>query len=451
MDNSTIEEEDTPFSNNDIRSMFQQIMTSVTDLRDRIEAIESIEESKSNTPPADKPVESTTTPQVDESFFGKSLFMAGTAASRIPQRTQAAAAQPRMSLLDRNVENTANSAVKLSMQATQPSFNKVKLTDADSVLQVLTFIDEAVQYQTQYGLRLQLPSLISAPARRRLMAGSQLTPQKFFALDDPELFQLLEKQIRPQTQLTFAELLQKNVDFVIPKGYRPTPSDYKPFHASLLTYRHEFLRLFEILSKDNDENIPEIKNKEYGLLKVFIDKVPFEYGKRLFQCMRDKRFLDFYDFLKKWDAIVNEHEKFHRGALRLKECFGGTEWFARNQAAKINMIESSPMMVESGAKDGDLNADDDGYDSGNEVDQLIAALSVPTNSSTPKLVCLAKLLYGECKKSDCRYDHNALRLNEQRKRHSDLCLEQLKQSSSNKSSISVLQHPAEEAAEEESA
>lgn len=65
------------------------------------------------------------------------------------------------------------------------------------------------------------------------------------------------------------------------------------YHA-LLAFRTDFISIYELLAEDNDRNIPVCKNKEGGLLKIFLDKIPFEYGKRTFQSLATYKFKDRY-------------------------------------------------------------------------------------------------------------------------------------------------------------
>lgn len=455
----------------DVAASLSQITNALGAIRDDIAGLTSrVSAMEVHGSPGPAGINSLRTPArdgVDESFFANQIFLGATAdnAPNNQRRTQLPTQAGRRSLLERNVRNTANSSITLTMQAKQPAYDHIKLSSANSVTQVFTFIDEAIKYQTQYGIKLPLPSLVEEVPRDHLIAsegGMNLT--QFYELEDEALFKMLTKQIRPKTPLAFYDKLVKHIDFVIPKSYKPTPSDFKLFLGALRTYRHKFLKLFEVLAADNDANIPEVKNKDGGLLKAFLDKIPFEYGKRVYQTLKVTKFTEFHDFLKLWDAAIKKHETFHEGAVQLKECFGGSDWFARNQGGKINAIAlendsgseahttaTAGAPVADGAHTATDLADDDDDDDAAFVDHWISVLSDSSTKPKEPFVCLSKMVNGECKKPNCPYDHNEARLNEQRKRHVELCLEQLKKSSGRKSSVSVLQHTSKEAEGDDSA
>jgi hypothetical protein len=401
---------------------------------------------------------------VEESFYRDPLFL-GTTVDRQtadPRRTQSAA---RQSILERNIQNSEDSAIQLQMQARQPPYDHIKLTSVHSLAQVIKFIDEAEKYQTQHRIKLPLPSLVSDTARDDIMTEDhKLTIAKFYNLSDLELFDLLQKKVKPGSPLEFSRKLDSHVDFVISKGYKPTPSDFKFFLQALRTYRQKFRKLFELLAKDNGENVPEMKNKDEGVIKIFLKKIPFEYGNRVWQTMRTPRCATLYEFLKKWDEVVNLHEEQHKGAVQLKQHFGGSDWFARNQGDKINAVaeESFPGDTRSGdppaaqkeadSVDAAFPAPSDGEDiDGHDVDHWISVLSGTQPKPKEPYVCLSKLINGECKKPNCSYDHNEARLNEQRRRHVELCNEQLRKSTNKKPSVSLLQRPANEEPDDDSA
>ena len=64
--------------------------------------------------------------------------------------------------------------------------------------------------------------------------------------------------------------------FNIFKDYRPTLTNFKPLYIILLVYKQNFQRLYDFLADGIDllEFIPRADNKEGGLIKIFIDKIP---------------------------------------------------------------------------------------------------------------------------------------------------------------------------------
>mmetsp|Transcript_20768 Transcript_20768/g.34771 ORF Transcript_20768/g.34771 Transcript_20768/m.34771 type:complete len:317 (+) Transcript_20768:94-1044(+) len=221
---------------------------------------------------------------VEESFYRDPLFLGATVDRQTvnPMRIRTAG---RQSILERNIQHSEDAAVQLHMQARQPAYDHIKL----SLAQVIKFVDEAEKYQTQHKVKLPLPSLITDTARDDIIPGAGgLTIKKFYELGDVELFKLLQEKIRPNSRLDFSTKLDGHVDFYLLKGYKPTPSDFKVFLQALRTYRQRFRKLYELLAQENESNIPPIKNKDDGVIKIFLRKIPF--GKpwehpNVLQCM----------------------------------------------------------------------------------------------------------------------------------------------------------------------
>mmetsp|Transcript_20767 Transcript_20767/g.34765 ORF Transcript_20767/g.34765 Transcript_20767/m.34765 type:complete len:488 (+) Transcript_20767:94-1557(+) len=401
---------------------------------------------------------------VEESFYRDPLFLGATVDRQTvnPMRIRTAG---RQSILERNIQHSEDAAVQLHMQARQPAYDHIKLSNVHSLAQVIKFVDEAEKYQTQHKVKLPLPSLITDTARDDIIPGAGgLTIKKFYELGDVELFKLLQEKIRPNSRLDFSTKLDGHVDFYLLKGYKPTPSDFKVFLQALRTYRQRFRKLYELLAQENESNIPPIKNKDDGVIKIFLRKIPFEYGNRVWQTMGTPQCSTVYDFFEKWDAVVNEHEQLHKGALKLKQHFGGSDWFARNQGDKINNIMGETFAEDFYGENSDVvDRDADSADAassalsageridGHDIDHWISVLSGAQPKPKETYVCLSKLINGECKKTGCTYDHNESRLNEQRRRHIELCGEQLKKSAERKSSVSLLQRSAEDEPKDESA
>jgi hypothetical protein len=210
--------------------------------------------------------------------------------------------------------------------------------------------------------------------------------------------------------------------------------DFKPMYQSLLLYRKDFSTMLDFLSENNERNIPKCTNKEGGLIKNFLSKIPFHYGDNIWNSFSNQRYNNMDEFLKPFYKEVNYHNRA----------------YIKNKAHSYAMIsdpneKSKLAQEETGIKPlvkpyHKLNAIDNDSDSSEiessvlpsrkneytppefsdsdplglipeklpqdqtdfEFLQLIQPLS---NKSEPK-ACYKELLYNDCKESNCKYSHD---------------------------------------------
>ena len=234
----------------------------------------------------------------------------------------------RQSILANRTRQASDLGVIPAKYAIQPEFKHIKLSRL-RIKEVFEFTNQVIEYQTAHRTHLPVPTLIDAKVRRHLIASNKsayISERQFYELNMEELFTRIRKEISPSSKLDFVTLLQANVSFQLPDRYKPTPTHFNPMYHALLAFRTDFISIYELLAEDNDLNIPDCKNKEGGLLKIFLDKIPFEYGKRTFQSLATDKFEDLYKFLTAFYKQVQSDEDFARNARQLNQKFGGTEW-----------------------------------------------------------------------------------------------------------------------------
>lgn len=350
---------------------------------------------------------------------------------------------------ERNAQIAKDNTVELSMQMAVPSLDHIWLKSR-GVSAIVSWIESCKDYYETNRINFVTPSRVSKEMRELIMAIPPIitNTRTFYNLSDDDLFDRVRSLIRPKTTNDFIEKMRRNVDFSISAHYKPTPSDFGMFLSSLLVYRRNFHQLYDTLAANNAANIPECRNKEGFLLKVFIEKIPYEYGERTFLLLKKNTFDNIHSFFQAWDKAVAKHKLQYEAAVELRQCLGGTAYFAKSGGAKVNNI--SDPQISSLYHSDDLAFDfiSHEYDSGDEIDQQIANIrassSVPvsqtnlpadelarphqlvlaersshdssnpdlsavqqsTSPSSDPMVCLSKTLNGECKKPDCKYSHN---------------------------------------------
>jgi hypothetical protein len=107
--------------------------------------------------------------------------------------------------------------------------------------------------------------------------------------------------------LEFQQYLRKYTYFNLPYGYVPNSNDFRIFYDALQLYRNTFLRVYEIMVRDNEYNIPECNNEEGGIVRIFTEKIPFNYGKNVIYSFSKKKFDNIYEFLKNFYKVVEAH------------------------------------------------------------------------------------------------------------------------------------------------
>jgi hypothetical protein len=253
--------------------------------------------------------------------------------SETSQRSQApmSNARSRPSILDRLADTSDNSSKMVTVMQTQPSFNHIRL-EKMTYKSLLHFVENVIQYHCAHDIRLPVPTLVSTPIRNFLLAKNpDLNPKRFYQLSTKELFNLVQTELRPESSLEFGQALSQNVDFELPFHYVPSATNFNTFYGALLIYKNSFTTLFELMAHANEDNIPSCDMKEGGLVRIFIDKIPFEYGSRVMKTIKRSSFEDFRSFLTVFYAEVRKHSSESRQARGITQHFGGTAYTAARQ------------------------------------------------------------------------------------------------------------------------
>jgi hypothetical protein len=188
--------------------------------------------------------------------------------------------------------------------------------------------------------------------------------------------------------------------------------------------------------------IPRCDNKEGGLVKAFVSKIPFEYGTRILLLLDKNKWDNIYKFVSDFTTIVDEHKEYADAARRLRRMFGGTQYEAKKFEQKLQHLQQlqslpgDPTERDQDWQDALVASAEDLDD---ELDGMIAALQQqshgrepfkkepPDKSALPRdpLVCITKLLYGTCSKATCSYSHKEDLIAKKRVQYLDLIQKQI--------------------------
>ena len=263
----------------------------------------------------------------------------------------------RESLMMRQFRQTGQSLNIVQYTAPVPEYKHIRLS-ALTVTAIKTFLDAILQYQTAYRIEIPVVTLIDQNVREQLIAREDgFTSIMFYELSTEELIMMLKEQIRPSSKLAFKTALERSTEFpALPVNYRPSVINFQVFYDALLSYKKSFLFVYEILAEDNDQNIPHVTNKEGGLLKSFIDRIPYKYGFNTFQSIKKANEIDnFYTFLRRFYKITDEHYTSYKVARSMQLSFSGTDYFSKNVFQKNRSMFSSSNSMRNGSGDRSSN------------------------------------------------------------------------------------------------
>jgi hypothetical protein len=211
---------------------------------------------------------------------------------------------------------------------TPPKYDHIKLEKL-TLKSVHKFMEQILAYTTATnGLELPVATLVSQSVRDHLMSFYKgLTLDKFYGMKTSQLLTILQMESRPKSHIAFYEELKKQTPFTeLPKGYVPSALNFKIFYDAYILYKTNFIQYYDLMAEENEPNIPPNKNKEGGLIKLFIDRVPFNYGQTVFRSLvrannGKEQFRDIKDFIHKFGTVIEDHYKKYEENRTIQEHF----------------------------------------------------------------------------------------------------------------------------------
>jgi hypothetical protein len=94
----------------------------------------------------------------------------------------------------------------------------------------------------------------------------------FYRADSGTIYAELQKALRPESILAFNDALRRNVSFQLPIDVDMRPTTNEAFYDALLENAQKFLIIYRFLAKGNEFNVPEISNREGGIIHTFVQK-----------------------------------------------------------------------------------------------------------------------------------------------------------------------------------
>lgn len=216
---------------------------------------------------------------------------------------------------------------KVMLTRTLPSFEHITL-ERLNIRDFFIFIHAFDRFIAKNNVDLKMVHQLSDRVIRELCAHHKdLTVKKLNKMSNEKIMALIKRHIRPDSPMEFQQTLSYYVDFKWDMhGQTPTPVTFRAFYSALLMYRDEFLRYYEVIAEGNNNNIPPCNDKKGGLVRSFIEKIPYEYGWRVLRTLKKNSFDDLDEFLEEFYQIVEEDYERGKSARAINEHFGGTEY-----------------------------------------------------------------------------------------------------------------------------
>ena len=296
---------------------------------------------------------------------------------------------------------------------------------------IMKFFGDIAQYQEKHGISLPATTMTSTRVRTKIMAkNTDITDhEEFFGMSTHILMRKIQKTIRPEDALAFAEMMTTGVDFWLPDNFKLSFLNFGVFYESILIYKRDFWDAFKYLSFHNAENIPRIDNKPGGMIKIFLQKIPFDYGEKLFRTFKSTTFSSVGEFIDCFLESAKEHYDIHKHIKLLSHYIPNSGMSSTNSKAAANISNNRQLYHISNTKrhldqcgefrdvpnnpemeghededfcneDADIEAED-GY----TTEHLSFVPNTDTKPLLKQQACFKLLFNGECKDAKCQFSH----------------------------------------------
>ena len=332
---------------------------------------------------------------------------------------------------------TSQSAPTLTMYVERPDQSHLKFKDRLSVHSVMKFIDDCEEYLSvnrRMSVSLEPASLLSRSIRESMVsryAKEGLTSANFFMQRDETLFTRLSEMVRPTSEQAFIDVLEQ-----IPFNWKGPVSaeNAEVYIRKVVAFIEKFARYIEFMSIDNDQYIPETRDCEGGLIRIFLSKLPNSFGRNLYAEISKQRrnFIEFSEFMQLFRILCERS---------IQETIAAENTLARfasrktSSDARVTPAEEKPTrsagyvkrdekrpartafpskfhslhedLEQEDMQDGMYPADPEYVESepyGEQADNMFA-VDHKANKDYTKSGCFRFAVYGHCERKDCNRSH----------------------------------------------
>jgi hypothetical protein len=342
-----------------------------------------------------------------------------------------------------------------------PPYEDIKLQylDAENVFEFLMAIQE---YISKYGTVPPAATMMSKQVAIRICERCQISQMALVQQSLDELTGTLAAASRVETQKQFREVLTKIAEkpWKNKKYTQLNPMVFYNFYFHLLKYSEDFVEGYNFLAIDTPEKVvPRLDHKPGGILKIFIDSIPCNYGNNVFDDMDKKRRTSIEEFVTDFMEIAREHFKESQQTRSLSDWLSTTsskrsdpatpktsagsqqlrnveeDQFARDERESMLTWEAHAQAVMDSLTDDEMpenfdekkildrkptveeQEEESKFSQNFQQSQTTSTLQrgsmdVSKGSSTFPGACFKKVLNGTCLDRSCKYAHDAASIEE---------------------------------------
>jgi hypothetical protein len=157
------------------------------------------------------------------------------------------------------------------LQKTLPSYSHIKLTNL-RLEEAMTFIDQVYEYESENKVALPINTLLSRNVRNMIMVelDEHLTDREFFTLKRSIVFHCIHAQVMPTSKPAFARALTKKIEIEWPQNFVLEAKNFKVAYERFLIYRVKWMKRYDFMAENNEDNIPECRDNDEGLIGIYL-------------------------------------------------------------------------------------------------------------------------------------------------------------------------------------
>ena len=260
---------------------------------------------------------------------------------------------------------------------------------------------------------------------KRLGTNFPESAEEMVRLDFSSLDALIRLSMRPPNKVEFLAVLQRNVNFWLPEGFKPGLLNFTTQYHSYQNFTEDFRKLYCWMSFDGEPEweaslLPEVDSKDKSLVKCYKKLLPEELAEHFFTLLpkRDKKekyWKNFPEFLTAMDQVWHSaYTSYRSNVIPFINLYHGAQQQHRGGVLKTlseYFAESEEIL------DGDpfvVSAEDP-----ERIDAIFSALhafggdphKIPKHAEqlkkTEQFPCIKTIMQGSCPdRASCKFSHD---------------------------------------------
>ena len=312
-----------------------------------------------------------------------------------------------------------------------PSYKHIYLKSTE-LSEYVKFVNDWMDYGMRHGIALEPAQIVSRTIRQRLLDKYELSEQQFQGLTAEQFCHLMAGETRVFSKINFSKTMKHALRAIKPMDWgRITPANHEDYYNSILRLSTVFERTLGIMLEMNSDFVPDLEDREYGLVQVFLRKIDRAYVKEILAEMpriKEKNYATVLEFIKAFKEKAREHYELSRTMTRIPYRGSSFNSFVEDSdgaTAKLNNLhavekvqvheeqcedldaDSSSECVEAACdKPAEGDPDDLFMDDLNEEEKLVLHAVEPAKAKGDAQYppsCIYYAIFGDCKRGiECK-------------------------------------------------